>query len=80
MTVSILLFSSARERVGRSRLELAAPKPGGRISDLLRAPELAALAGRSDGVRYALNEEFASAEAPVADGDVVAILPPASGG
>lgn len=38
------------------------------------------LAGRLHGVRLAVNESFAKLEDGVADGDVVALIPPVAGG
>jgi molybdopterin converting factor small subunit len=39
-----------------------------------------ALAGRLSAVRFARNEVFARLEDELADGDVVAVVPPVAGG
>jgi molybdopterin converting factor small subunit len=38
------------------------------------------LSGRMATVRVAQNERFAKPEAPLAEGDVLALIPPVSGG
>ena len=39
-----------------------------------------ALEGRLGAVRWARNEELVDLDTPVADGDVIAIIPPVAGG
>lgn len=79
MTVRLLLFSTARGLVGASELSLEAPA-GSRVGDLLADPRLARLAPHLAAMRFALNEEFVPADSVLKDGDVVAVIPPVSGG
>lgn len=78
MSVRVLLFAGARERVKSGCVELELSGPA-RVADLLSAPALKALRDYPS-LRVALNEEFVRADAMVVDGDTVAILPPVSGG
>ncbi|MBI5597649.1 MAG: MoaD/ThiS family protein [Elusimicrobia bacterium] len=79
MKVRVLLFSVARRLVGSAELRLEAPA-GARVRDLLGDPRLAPLAPHLPSMRFALNEEFAPADSALQDGDVVAVIPPVSGG
>ena len=79
MKVEVLLFAGARDRVGKGRVELRLGE-GSRVADILSDPVLAALGPHKSALRYAVNEEFVAADAPVKDGDIVAVLPPVSGG
>ena len=74
MVITVRLFAGLRERAGRDRVEVELPE-GARVSDLLRAMELAP---RSCVV--AINREYADERAPVRAGDEVALVPPVSGG
>jgi MoaD family protein len=75
----VRLFARAREVAGTGRTEI----PGATVAEVLdgvRArfgPELGAVMQRC---RIWLNGEPATDDAPVGDGDEVAILPPVSGG
>jgi molybdopterin synthase catalytic subunit len=81
MNVRVLYFAVVRERLGRDaeELELA----GGATADdawrelVRRHPELASLRAV---VKLAVNEEFAGGDRALADGDVIAIIPPVAGG
>lgn len=77
--VSVRLFASARDAVGVGELALTGVRSVGDVRRRLaeRSERLAALLPRC---RLALNEEFAADEAEVKTGDVVAVLPPVSGG
>lgn len=79
MSVSVLLFAAARRWAGAGSLSLPVP-PGATLGALLADPGLAGLAPHLASLRFAVNEEFATLEAPVKDGDTVAVLPPVSGG
>lgn len=81
MRVRVLYFAVLRERLGRESQELALP-PGSTARDLLRLllrehPELTSLAKI---LKLAVNEEFVPESRELADGDVVALLPPVAGG
>ena len=77
----LLLFAGLREAVGKKEHALELPAEGS-LADVIAAaerelPEVARYRGR---LLVSLNEESASLEARVSDGDEVALLPPLSGG
>jgi MoaE-MoaD fusion protein len=79
--VRVRLFAIQRELAGTRELPLDLP-PGSTIEDAWAAlvtlhPGLAP--GRQS-VRFALNTEYADADAVLEDGDELAIIPPVSGG
>ena len=80
MTVTVLLFESYADVIGRSSLELSLP-PGSTVSAVVA--ELSALAA---GERLpprplvAVNETYASLSTVLASGDEVAVIPPVAGG
>ncbi|MFO0739952.1 MAG: molybdopterin converting factor subunit 1 [Labilithrix sp.] len=80
MTLTILYFAAVRELVGtdEERVDFA----GGTVADLAAflQQHRPALAGRLGSVRFARNEEFAQSGDAVADGDVIALIPPVAGG
>ncbi len=80
MMVSVRLFASLRELFGSAALERELPE-GATVSDLL-----AVLRQEANGrplppvLHVAVNQRYASPATLLADGDVVALLPPVSGG
>jgi len=74
--VSVRLFAGLRERAGSGArtLELA---EGARLADVWPALDLGE---EPQGLLYAVNKRYADREAALADGDVVALIPPVSGG
>jgi molybdopterin converting factor small subunit len=80
MTVTVLLFASYADALGRSSIELDIA-PGSTVRDVLGA--LFAMPG---GERLpprplvAVNEEYASASTTLAGGEEVAVIPPVAGG
>ena len=82
MTITALYFAAVRELVGKDEERLDLPPEVATVEALgvhlaKRHPELA---GRLGYVRFARNEEFANAADALADGDVVALIPPVAGG
>jgi MoaE-MoaD fusion protein len=79
--VQVLFFAVVRERLGRDSDELpfSAGMTAGSLMDELerRHPSIG---GLRSAIKVAVNEEFASLERPLADGDVVALIPPVAGG
>jgi MoaE-MoaD fusion protein len=78
MRVRIRLFAQLRERAGASELSLELPD-GARVRDALAAEQVASLAEGLPLV-MAVNREYADADAPLAAGDELALIPPVSGG
>ncbi|MDB5295757.1 MAG: mocA [Phycisphaerales bacterium] len=81
MTIRVRLFALLRDRAGAGEAELSLP--GGATV----AAAAAALADRFPGLRdavprvmYAVNQEYAAADAVLKDGDELALIPPVSGG
>jgi molybdopterin synthase sulfur carrier subunit len=82
MTVRILYFAGLRDAVGLTEESFELPAHVRTVGDL--ANHLAArhrgYAARRSFVRLARNEAFASDEERLADGDVIALIPPVAGG
>jgi MoaE-MoaD fusion protein len=76
VVVRVRLFAVLRERAGRDELELELPE-GARVRDALE--RVGDVAG---GLRVvmAVNREYADPDAPLAQGDELALIPPVSGG
>ena len=81
MRVNVRLFARLKDIAGASELqyELAAPATLAGVWDQL-ATEFPSMRPYRGSVSGALNAEYARMDAPVADGDEVAFLPPVSGG
>lgn len=82
MSVTVLYFAAVRDLVGKAEERVDLPAGVATIASL--ASHLAKvhpeLEGRLGPVRFARNEEFANDADPIADGDVVALIPPVAGG
>lgn len=80
--VSILYFAALRELAGTGEERVNLPTLPTNVEALLRLLEgrHAALAGRLQSVRVAVNEEFAEKSRELQGGEVVALIPPVSGG
>ena len=76
MTVSLHAFARYRDLLGIEVLELSLPEPP-TLARLLEDPRLVAL---PQDVLLAVNQAFAGREAILFEGDVVALMPPVSGG
>ncbi len=81
MNVTVLYFAVVRELVGKDEERLVLPEPM-TIDAFARHLEAIhpALAGRLASVRFARNEVFAEPTERVAEGDVLAVIPPVAGG
>jgi molybdopterin synthase catalytic subunit len=71
--VTVRLFAGLRERAGWSQREVEAA----RVGDVWAALDLGV---EPAGLLYAVNREYADREQSLKDGDVVALIPPVSGG
>jgi len=82
-TVSVLYFAALRDLAGvaEEQVLLPAARPV-EVSALLRSLERdhEQLRGRLGSVRVAVNEEFAPVSTLLQGGEVVALIPPVSGG
>lgn len=76
--IQVMYFASMKEAAGAAseRLEWS----GGTLEELMEKVSADHPAINWSGVRIALNEEFCSEDHAVAPGDVVAFIPPVSGG
>jgi len=80
MTVTVLLFASYADALGRSSLELALPA-GATVRDVVAG--LASLPGADrlpPAPLIAVNLRYASRDQMLEPGDEVAVIPPVAGG
>jgi molybdopterin converting factor subunit 1 len=79
--LTIKLFGAVRERVGAKTLSMTLPERS-TVAELRArlAAEHAVFDEFGDRLAVSVNFEIASGDAPLADGDEVAFLPPVSGG
>ena len=84
MNVKILYFAGLREALGQSAEQLALPAGVGSVGQL--HDHLAARGGAwqalatTKNLRVAVNQEMASMQTPLQDGDEIAFFPPVTGG
>jgi len=80
--VQVLYFAAVRDLVGVDGEELDLPPGVVTVRDFVaRLEEVRpALAGRMGYVRIARNETFAPPDERLAEGDVLALIPPVAGG
>ena len=80
--VSVLYFAALRDLTGTGEEQVVLPGLPCQVSTLLALLEQkhASLSGRLAAVRVAVNEEFTELDRSVQGGDVVALIPPVSGG
>jgi molybdopterin converting factor subunit 1 len=82
MRVTVLYFAALRDLAGRTEEPIALPASVtsvGALADYLCAA-YGWLAERRAHVRIARNEAFAEPGDELADGDVIALIPPVAGG
>ncbi len=82
MRVQVLYFAAVRELVARDEEVVVLPEPVATVAAFAAWIEThhAALRGRMGSVRIARNEAFADAAERLAEGDVLALIPPVAGG
>jgi len=80
--ISLLYFAALRELMGRASEELALPEGVADVGRLVAFLEASrpALRGVLGSVRFAVGDEFVTLERKLEPGDVVALIPPVSGG
>ena len=78
----MLYFAALRDLSGTSEEQVDLGSAGVSVKALLGLLEArhAALRGRLQSVRVAVNEEFVEASLMLSGGEVVALIPPVSGG
>jgi molybdopterin converting factor subunit 1 len=80
MTVTVLLFASYADAVGRSTLELDV-KSGATVSDVIeQVRRLGDPSQLPAAPMVAVNEQYASRDRELRPGDEVALIPPVAGG
>ena len=80
MTVRIRLFASARDAFGFDTREITIDTPSLDAVRKFLLDEHPAAEVILRSCRFAVNMEYSRDDAPVKDGDEVAIIPPVSGG
>jgi molybdopterin converting factor subunit 1 len=81
MTVTVKLFAVVREKAGRSEIRLELP-----LGSTVNAARDALSKALPDAAQYlarcafAVNRNYAAADAALHDGDELAVIPPVSGG
>ena len=82
MQIQVLYFGFLRERIARRRAETMSIPEASTVNDVLDALSTAyPRFGQARGiVKLAVNEEIASPEHALRDGDVIALIPPVAGG
>lgn len=85
MMLKLLYFARLRERLGVAEETVELPDGMGMVAMLLdvlraRGGVWAEELGADRNFRVAVNQDMAGIEAPIADGDEVAIFPPVTGG
>ncbi len=77
--VRVLLFAALRERLGTTSIDLDLPGSP-RVADVLSALERSHASRAGARFAVALNQTSVARDAPVVEGDELALIPPVSGG
>lgn len=83
MRLQVLYFASLKEALGIGAETVVPPAEVttvGQLRDWLATAGNRAALASARNLRCALNQEMASVDAPLADGDEVAFFPPVTGG
>lgn len=83
--ITLLYFARLREQIGRGEEQHDLPDNIQTLGDLVtwlkaQGPAYAATFTDMDKVRAAINEQAATPNSPVTDGDEIAFFPPMTGG
>jgi molybdopterin converting factor subunit 1 len=78
--IKVLLFGSLAKQAGLREIELEVPPEGVKLSEIIDKVKCDYIKGEAGVYMTAVNEEQATPEKQVNDGDEVAIMPPFSGG
>ena len=81
MTIDVLLFAQLREKIGRERLTVTlgdSQTVAAALDNL--AAQHAPIAALRDQLAVAVNEKYARLDQVLQPGDVIALIPPVSGG
>jgi molybdopterin converting factor subunit 1 len=80
--VLVLYFAGVKESAGKSEEKVELPDTVHTVADFASFLEARhpALSGRLGAVRFAVNEAFVDRTAALGEGDVIAVIPPVSGG
>ncbi|MDX1805059.1 MAG: molybdopterin converting factor subunit 1 [Alcanivorax sp.] len=83
--IEVKLFAALRERAGRDSVTVSPPPSVTSVFQLLdwlagQDAQLAAALAATPRLMIAVNEMLASEDASLAEGDVVALFPPVTGG
>jgi molybdopterin converting factor subunit 1 len=81
MKITVKLFASVRDLCGFDEKEFIVPE-GITVDEVLRrlSVSFAELGAKKSSLLCAINEEYARPDIALAEGDVLAIFPPVSGG
>ncbi len=81
LNITLRLFASYRERVGRSALDLRMPE-GATAGSVARwvVDQYPGIVGGPSALVIAVNQEYQDHNYELSDGDEVALIPPVSGG
>jgi len=80
MTVTVLLFASYAEALGRSSMELEL-QSGATVRDVIEHVRgIGSVTPLPPAPMVAVNEQYASRDRPLRQGDEVALIPPVAGG
>lgn len=82
MKLVILYFAALRELLALGEEQIELPVDSARVQDLAQylSQRHPGLAAHLSSVRFAVNETFVDLAAPLSPGDVVALIPPVTGG
>ena len=83
--MQILYFAWLRQKIGVGQEDISPPETVQTVGALLdwlasRGEEFEHALEDRDVIKVAVNQEFASLDAPISEGDEIALFPPVTGG